>query len=376
MRQVIEHVAKDGERSYRVRYRLGAKQTSETFRHKNDAHTFAAILDGGGTAAALQWLDSRDNRATGYTFTQWFEIYVDQLTGVSDRTRNDYRSMHRRYLTRLDDLPLTLITRSHVTSIVNDLDRAGRSPKTIKQAIYLLSTCLQLAVDERHITANPCRNVRLPKQQIGGTKPRFLTHDEAAQLVQAMPDHYRPLVIFLLGTGLRWSEATALFGRHINLANGTVRVEQAWKRVPGEGMRLGPPKSNKANRTVNAAVPALVAVAPLIRKPNDLVFLTRSGGPVSHANFYNNIWRPACDRAGINPAPRIHDTRHTFASWLVSDGIQLEAVQDEMGHESILTTRGVYGHLLPALGVAVGRSASAAMERVLAGAPVAGELET
>ena len=84
------------------------------------------------------------------------------------------------------------------------------------------------------------------------------------------------------------------------------------------------------------------------------------------ANFYTNVWRPACERAGFgDDHPRIHDTRHTHASWLISDGMSLEQVQDQLGHESILTTRNVYGHLLPALGVAVGRSASAAMERVL-----------
>jgi integrase len=60
-----------------------------------------------------------------------------------------------------------------------------------------------------------------------------------------------------------------------------------------------------------------------------------------------------CGCAGtVAPRPKIHSLRHTHASWLISLGIQLEAVQDQLGHESILTTRGVYGHLLPALGAA------------------------
>ena len=111
---------------------------------------------------------------------------------------------------------------------------------------------------------------------------------------------------------------------------------------------------------------ALAAVKPLLGKPSDLVFKTRSGGPVRHANFYTNVWSPACEAAGLDPAPRIHDLRHSHASWLISAGIQLEAVQDQLGHESILTTRGVYGHLQPALGVAVGVAASEALEAALA----------
>ena len=177
--------------------------------------------------------------------------------------------------------------------------------------------------------------------------------------------------MFLVGTGLRWSEATALQWRHVNLPAGTVHVRQAWKRIAG-GWELGPPKSKKARRTVNAAAMALTAIAPypdpLAANHSGFVFTTPGGAIVRHSNFYNRIWVPACTRAGlVDPRPSPHDCRHTHASWLISDGASLEAVQDQLGHESILTTRGVYGFLQPAVGVEVGRIASAAMERALTG---------
>lgn len=367
-----EHVANDGTRTWRVRFRAGNRETSETFRRKSDADTFAAIMGRGQpeqVAEALAWLAAKDSERTAETFATWFDHYVETLTGVSDRTRDDYKGQRRRYLAELDTVPLPLITRTHVASIVNRMDRAGRAPKTIKQAIHLLSTVMQRAVDEGLIATNPCRGIRLPDQARPdtATEARFLTHDEAARLIAATPAHYKPLVTFLFGTGVRISEATAVQARHVNLEAGTVRIEQAWKRVPGGDppWQIGPPKTRRSRRTVNAAVPALLAVKPLLGKPRDLVFTTASGGPVRLANFYTNVWRPACERAGLDPSPRIHDTRHTHASWLISDGMSLEQVQDQLGHESILTTRNVYGHLLPALGVAVGRSASAAMSRVL-----------
>lgn len=369
MRQVKTFETADGRR-YRVRYRLGGQETSETFRRQADAEMFRDILGNGKgdrVTQAMRWLSARQEEESGATITfgTWFNAYIDQLTGVTPRTRNDYRSQHRRYLSHLDPLPLTLITRQHVTALVNDLDAAGRAPKTIKQTVHMLSTCLALAIDEGHLAANPCRNVRLPSQQLNGVEARFLSYEEARSLIQATPEHYRPLVTFLLGTGMRWSEATAIEGRHVNFDAGTIRVEQAWKRVPGQGFVIGPPKTKKARRTINPAVMALVAAKGSATKPPELVFKTASGGPIRHANFYNNVWRPAVEKAGLDPAPRIHDCRHTFASWLISDGISLEAVQDQLGHESIETTRKVYAHLLPAVGVAVGKAASAAMERVL-----------
>lgn len=374
MRKPIEHRAKDGTTTWKVRYRSAGAETSETFHHKADAQTFAALLASGrdGVTEGLRWLAEREKQQATSTFGEWFDTYVDQLTGVTPRTRDDYKAMRRRYLTSLDPLPLPLVTRAHVAAVVNTLDAQGLSPKTIKNTIHMLSGVLALAVDEGHITRNPCKRVRLPKQQLVEHEERFLTIEEAAALVDATDAHYQPLVTFLLGTGLRWSEATALQARHVNLAAGTVRVDRAWKRIPG-GWEVGPPKSPKARRTVNAGVPALVAVAPLLGKPTDLVFTTPQGNVVRHSNFYNRIWLPACEKAGLDPRPTIHDCRHTHASWLLSTGvIPIEAVQDQLGHESAETTRKVYAHLLPAVGVAVGKSASAAMQRVLdARAPLA-----
>lgn len=366
MRQVKEYVAKDGSHTYRVRYRSGERQHSETFRRYEDAETFSKLLDI-SLGEALRWLNERQT-GVGDTmpFAEWFEVWRAHLTGITPRTRADYAAMHRRYLTELDHLPIAAITRSHVASVVNRLEGDGLSPKTIKNVIHMLSSVMGLAVDEGHVTRNPVRRVRLPKQQLNEHETRFLTKAEAAAIIDAAAEHYQPLVTFLFGTGLRWSEATALQARHIDLDKGTVRVQRAWKRVPG-GWEIGPPKSRKANRTVNPAVDALVAVAPILRKPSDLVFTTTTGKPVQHSNFYNRIWVPACERAGLDPRPGIHATRHSFASWLLSEpNVGLEAVQDQLGHESYDTTRKVYAHLLPAVGVAAGLAASAAMREVLA----------
>lgn len=371
MRAIGTNRAVDGTVTHKVRYRLADKETSETFTRLSDAEMFRDILGNGKgdrVTQALKWLEARRGGEVGtvITFGQWWTTYLDQLTGITPRTRGDYESLHRRYFTHLDQLPLAVLARPHITALVNHLDRErGLAPKTIKQAINTLSTCLTLAVDEGKMASNPCKNIRLPEMSIGGVEPRFLSDDEFRALVAATPVYYRPLVVFLFGTGMRWSEATALQTRHVSLHAGTVRVERAWKRIPGDGYKIGPPKSKKSRRTVNAAVIALAAVEPLLDKPNDLVFVTQSGGHVTHANFYNNVWVPACERAGLDPRPRIHDARHTHASWLLSDGQSLEAVQDQLGHESIETTRKVYAHLLPAVGVAVGKAASAALARAL-----------
>lgn len=367
MRQPKAHRSEDGTLTWRVRFRQAGTQTSRTFRQESAARTFAAIIDSGknGVPEALAWLQHKESQVETDTFAQWFEKYVDQLTGVTTRTRADYRSMNSRYLEPIHQLPLPLVTRSHVAAIVNELDERGLSAKTIKNVVHMLSSALGLAVEEGHIAKNPCRRIRLPQASHESAEARFLEPHEFARLHAEIPEHYRPLVTLLAGTGLRWSEATALQPGDVSLTRGTVRVTKAWKwGGAGKGWVIGPPKSAKARRTINAAVIALKAVHPL--PATEYVFTTPTGKVVRHNNFYNRIWVPACDRAGL-AGTRIHDLRHTHASWLISDGQSLEAVQDQLGHESILTTRKVYGHLQPAIGAAVGKSASETLSKALAG---------
>jgi integrase len=61
-----------------------------------------------------------------------------------------------------------------------------------------------------------------------------------------------------------------------------------------------------------------------------------------------NVWYPALVKAeekGLAKRPRVHDLRHTCASWMILAGVPLPVIQQHLGHESIETTVAVYGHL-------------------------------
>ncbi|MEP7021457.1 MAG: tyrosine-type recombinase/integrase [Pseudonocardiales bacterium] len=62
-------------------------------------------------------------------------------------------------------------------------------------------------------------------------------------------------------------------------------------------------------------------------------------GHLSRDWFRNHIWYPSCDAAGLSdPRPRLHDLRHSHASWLLAGGADLQVVKERMGHGSILST--------------------------------------
>jgi len=64
--------------------------------------------------------------------------------------------------------------------------------------------------------------------------------------------------------------------------------------------------------------------------------------------FFNGGWKPARGKAiaaGLTKSPRVHDLRHTCASWMIVAGVPLPVIQPHLRRESIQTTIGVYGHL-------------------------------
>lgn len=75
--------------------------------------------------------------------------------------------------------------------------------------------------------------------------------------------------------------------------------------------------------------------------------------------FRNEIWKPACIAAGIDPPVRLHDLRHSHASWLLAGGADLQVVKERLGHRSIATTE-KYLHTLPE----ADETALAALDRV------------
>lgn len=87
------------------------------------------------------------------------------------------------------------------------------------------------------------------------------------------------------------------------------------------------------------------------KKPTDLIFTAPEGGAWHSGVFHAHRWKPALDAAnsaGLTKRPRIHDLRHTHASWLIAGKVPLPVIQARLGHESITTTVDRYGHLLEA----------------------------
>jgi integrase len=74
-----------------------------------------------------------------------------------------------------------------------------------------------------------------------------------------------------------------------------------------------------------------------------LVFATERGTPIEPRTM-NALFTQMLARAGL-PAIRLHDARHTFATWMLQSGVSLKTVSDQLGHSSIAITGDIYSHV-------------------------------
>lgn len=338
--------------TYRIRDLIaGKKVTIESgYPTKTAAKNAMTILEGDRLKG--EYIDPRGGRMLldAWTATFWpaHEASLRPSSRKSEgaRVRNHILPLLGGY--RLDELS-PLIIKSWVALLLEgdeEMDRYPLSEKTIRNVHGVLYAILQGAVDERLIRKNPCYRTGLPK--VDFREQRYLDEAEIARLVMAMPVHWRPLVVLLVSTGLRWSEAAGLKVQRVDVLARTLRVEETLHELsPGVPLVTGPPKTEQSRRTVTYPqdVAELLVPAVTMRARDAYVFLGEDGEPVAYRRFWR-MFVACAARAGL-VGLRIHDLRHSHAAHLISDGIPLTGIQRRFGHSSITVTSDMYGHLLP-----------------------------
>jgi integrase len=365
MRKIERYKAKDGTVTFRVRFRINGESTSITFRGpeaeaKKNATEFAGILSALGPAGALEWQRKNElehSDANSITLNEWAEHYIATRTRITEGTRHGYRRAYAlSYGPLIGNKPVTAITRTHVAEALNHLatkggrNGTGYSDKTLANAHLLLASMFKEAVEDELIRKSPTKGIHVPRgTDHQSVEMQLLTEADFVTLLNGIPVHYRPLVVTLFGTGIRWGEAEALEVRDVNFTAKTLRINKAAKWNTSKAQRdVGPTKTKRSNRVVPIDDILIAWLLPLTqgRAKSARLFTAPRGGPLRHKSFWQEAWVPACEKAGlVDPRPRIHDARHTHASWLIADNVNMVTIQRRLGHEKITTTIDTYGHL-------------------------------
>ena len=340
-----KYTAKDGTETWRVRYRLQGRSCSKTFADERSAEVFGEMVDRWGIVQALEFIrEPTTPRGGRVTVAECVERYAALRQPV---TRKLYRTMARLNINPvLGEMPIGKLTPETVQLWANSLTG---STSTIHLTHSILYGSLVLAMSRGEIDSNPARKVsksnptgiRLPRTR-ATKEPVFLSRDEYALLLKATPEHYQPLIEFLTNSGCRIGEALALTPADINMRTGKVQFNKTFSVDEHGNFAIGTTKTESSDREV--AVPR--RVLDQLDLSNEFVFTSPLGNRINRHTFYRRAWKKALKDSGL-PAhrqPRIHDLRHTHASWLLDAGISIHAVKERLGHADVMTTLRIYGH--------------------------------
>ena len=359
MASLSQKVRSDGTIAYRVLFRHNGKQRSETFDTPAAQKRFKNNADRLGIDAALAILDTYGDSSDGLpTLAEYMTHYVDTRSGITEGTRHTNRRIAGEIAqTPLGQTPLDSITRAAVAGWIRDLERGGFAGKTIRNRHSLLSAALSAAVADELIPYNRAKGARIAETE--RKEMVILTPDEVQRILDFAPDHYKPVVQFLWGTGARFGEMAALKVGDVRLTEtpATVSIVRAWKKGPGATFVLGAPKTRRGRRTISLPSSLVDILRPLLnRPPDEWLFLNAHGNPVQQSSF-GKEWGRWRRKADLGKSPRVHDLRHSHASYMIGRGMNLLDLQHRLGHESLKTTGDTYGHLLPEAQVQAARIA-------------------
>lgn len=275
-------------------------------------------------------------------YIPWIELHQRETT-VHDKKRMLYGSILP-YFGRMLPAGIMPVLIDRYKRKRLDETRRGRIHRQINLELCCLSAMISWAADPgRGLCNDPLP--RFAKMPYRRPVPETLSPAEAVAVIESMTPFHRALYYCLYHAGLRKSEATALRWSDIRFEHGVIRIEDAkggkTRVVPMSGLLTS---LLREHRVVIAETKRFKRLKELGRLDEDLVFPSHRTG-----RQMNDIRWPLKQCLELSTGKRRvtpHVLRHTFATHLVDDGLDLASLRDLLGHESVSTTQ-IYTH--PAL---------------------------
>jgi len=294
-------------------------------------------------------LNNKLSKANDQPFIEYFESWAELYKSDTSRTHLEWIKITIKNTTKyLGTTPTVNIKRSELQNMFNKMGE-HYSFASLKKQRTIIGQAFRSAVIDEIITNNPVENLIIVGK--GKKKPelKFLEEPDMLALINliiSIPANERlatDMIIYTATqTGARFAELSGLTWNDIT--DSTLSITKSWDEVSHE---YKPTKTTSSNRVIDVS-PNLLEELNKYRpkhKTTDFIFANDHGLPITNAGANKRL---SSHLTAINSSKQItfHGLRHTHASWLLSQGIDIHYVSERLGHASITMTLEVYTHLL------------------------------
>lgn len=296
---------------------------------------------------------------------EWLEEYIKP-----NRAENTYykykNAIEKRINPIMGNVRLCDLKPFYIDKMIRELKKDKLSNTTIQKYYQTLNTALNRAERMQIIINNPCKYVEKPKRD--KYKANILTIDElklicASLDMKKFEDYIFKLALDItIETGIRRGELCGLTWDNINFKEKYISIEKSMKRVD-KNYVIGKLKTEKSNRKIpiseellqklnkhkikqheNKLLYGEYYINPEISRKNELIFRKENGDFIIPSRFLQRLKR-ICKKNGIEKNIRWHDLRHTNATILLGQNVNMKIIQERLGHSLMETTANIYSHV-------------------------------
>jgi integrase len=278
------------------------------------------------------------------------------LEGSARNTAVNYRSLLRLYVRpklgrqRIGNVDKDMVKRLHREISTTGGREAEEASYQANRVLTLLTTMFNFAIDDKKLLpkgSNPCTEVEANKER---HRRRYMSDEELASVKAAIDEHSDSQCVaairLLMWTGARRGEVVGAKWEDIDLhrtvrdPDGNVREFAVWDRMAPDLKQ----DEDSSVPLADAACRLLLQLHAEQGEPATGFVFPSTKSKTGHLVEIAKGWAQIKKHAGITKTLRIHDLRHSFASFLISDVVPLEVISPLMGHSSMKTTQR-YAHL-------------------------------
>ena len=300
------------------------------------------------------------SRAKSYTLGAWiklwYEVYAEPR--LREKTKDYYLNyIDNHIIPELGNTPLEKLTTIQIQKFYNDLQKSGRiqrythiklkdkglSTRVVRGIHTLLNNCLEQAVAERLLLANPAKGCHLPKLE--KREMKILPEDKIGPYLAEAERRGLLAAFYLeLTTGLRRGELLALLWTDLDVENMTISVSKQVNRINGELVVSQPKTPNSIRKLAIPQRAVELLVEEHAKHPHSpYLFVSPKTGTMFDPDSFRHTHEKILKAIGAEHI-RFHDLRHTFATLSLKYGVDVKTLSGALGHYDAGFTLSTYTH--------------------------------